>query len=336
MNLEPPKYRILYNGKNISEDISAQVLNLTYSDKITGESDTLELTIEDADRRWQNEWSPTKGDVIEAFIEQKGKELNCGKFQVDETTLTSSVAGDIFEIKGIAALISKPIRTAASYAHAEKSLKEIANTVAAANGLKLVGNVPAYQIGRVNQYRETPLNFLNRIGNDYGCVFSIRGTDLVFTFYKELEEAANVLSFKRGQIVSLNITDTTVKTFKKARVRHLNQDDNEVVEFETGEQNNGSADSLEIHSRAENRQQAEAKASHALSKKNTAGVSGDIVVPGNILLVSGVNFELTGYGIFSGKYHINQSDHMISRDGAYQTTMNVKRVATVPLIKQKA
>ena len=330
MNLPIVGYTLLYNTKDISRNIAEQALNIQYTDKVGGESDTLEITLEDTNLHWQNSWYPTKGDNIQLTIRQMGQQLNCGTFEVDELSCNSSTGGDIFTIKGLAAGIKKPMRTKNSYAHEDKTLREIANTVASGLGLTVLGTVPAISFHRVHQFEETALQFLNRIGNEYGCIFSVRGSNLIFTYYADLEGRQPSLILSKQQLLSFDLRDTTHKTFKKARVKHHNPVSKEVIEYvENYDGEDESTDDLEIRSRVENKGQAEKKAKYALFKNNTEGLGGDISIPGNLLFVAGNNFQLHGAGNFSGIFHILESTHTISRSGAYLSSGNIKRVKTI-------
>lgn len=334
MNLPKISYSVIYNRKDITNDISDQVMGLTYTDKVAGESDEIEITIEDKDLRWQNEWYPKKGDTVQVILRFNNSQLNCGTFEIDEPEINCSTSGDIFSLKGLAAGISKSMRTKKSYAHENKSLQEIANTIASGLGLSIVGTIPDIRLNRSHQYRETDLAYLNRIGNDYGCVFSVRGTSLIFTYYKDLENRNASFTLSKQDIISCAIKDTTIKTFKSAKVKHHDPISKEVIEFaadyeDIDEEDGGSSDDLEIRSRVENKQQAEAKAKHALDKGNTAGVGGDISIPGNLLFLSGNNFQFNGIGNFSGIYHIVESTHSVDPGGGYSTSGQIKRVKKI-------
>jgi phage protein D len=330
MNLPIIGYSLLYNTKDISRNIAEQALSISYTDKVSGESDTLEISLEDTDLRWQNSWYPLKGDTIELIIRQQGQQLNCGTFEVDELSCNDSNSGDVFTIKGLAAGIKKPLRTKNSYAHEDKTLGEIANTVASGLGLTVLGTVPAISLHRAHQFEETALQFLNRIGSEYGCIFSVRGNNLIFTYYADLEGRQPSLTLTKQQLLSWNLKDTTHKTFKKATIKHHDPKTKETIVYEENDDSEeGSEDDLEIRTRVENKGQAEKKAKYALSKNNTAGTGGDITMPGNLLFVSGNNFQLNGAGKMSGIYHILESTHVISRSGAYQTSGEIKRVKTI-------
>lgn len=339
MNLPQVDYTIIYNQKDVSRDISPYILEIQYTDKVTGESDTLEISIEDTDHRWQNDWYPEKGDTLQLIIRTGSYQLNCGSFECDESASSFSRDGDKFVIRGLAAGIKKRLRTKTSYAHQDKSLREIANTVGSAMGLKLIGSVPDIRINRVNQYRETNLQFLNRLGAEYGCIFSIRGDSLVFMYYKDLEGRAASFSLLKSDLISGDMRDTTHKTYTGARVRHHDPYRKQTISYFSRPDDqspaDGSVDDLEVHAKVDNEQQAEAKGKYALSKSNTQGVTGDIVLPGNLLFVSGNNFQLNGAGKLSGIYHILEATHTINRTGAHLSAGNVKRVKTIDPIFYK-
>lgn len=333
MNLSVVDYTILYNQKDISRDVSDQVLSIQYTDKVTGESDSLEISVADHDQRWQNDWYPTKGDTLELIIRQDSQQLSCGRFEIDEAASSSSQSGDVFVMKGLAAGVKKQLRTKKSYAHEDKSLREIANTVAASMGLTVDGAVPDIRIRRVNQYRETNLQFLNRLGADYGCIFSVRDTKLTFIYYKDLEGREPSFILTKQDLISWDLRDQSHKTFKKARLKHHDPYKKNTTSYLTNDDDEASdgdsADDLELRSSVDNKQQAEAKSKYALFKNNTQGVGGDVVLPGHLLFVSGNNFQLHGAGMLSGVYHILEATHSIGQSGGYQTSGNIKRLKTI-------
>ena len=49
---------ITYNDKDISVDASNGVISMTYTSNASGEVDSIELSLEDRDGKWQGEWYP--------------------------------------------------------------------------------------------------------------------------------------------------------------------------------------------------------------------------------------------------------------------------------------
>ena len=340
MNAPKAQYEILYNGTNITGSILPFVINFSYTDKSKGEADEIELQLEDTDKLWQNEWYPTKGDTLQANIFVLGQELNCGVFTVDEIVSEGTKdGGDVISIKGIAAGINKKIRTRNSYAHENKTLREIANTIAAKHGLSVQGRIIDVRIARETQYNETDLHFLHRIADEYGYTFSIRDKLLIFTNIFEIETKTEALTIKRAEMISRSITDKTSKTYKAVKISHHNPKQRKVITHEQRESEpaykDAKSDTLVIHLRAENSQQAEIKSKVALYRANSLQQSGNVSIPGNILALAGNNCEVTGCGVFSGKYHISQSTHNVSKDSSYITDLELKRTGLIETKKHK-
>jgi phage protein D len=334
MNAPVATYKVIYSSKDITKDISEHLLSLTYTDKVEGEPDELTISLEDVDGNWQNAWYPKTGDIISAEIEMQGVVLQCGSFTVDEKELSISRSGDVFSISAVSAYVTKKMRTKRGSAHENKTLGEIARTVAARHSLTVQGTIANFRIGRVTQHRESDLAFLQRIANEYGYTFSVRGNKMIFTSYDSIEGRGVVMSIDKSDLISGAIKDKAATTYKSARVRYHDPSENETIEGEsTDDTTDTSADTLEIQSKAENTQQAETKAAAALHKANTIQQKGSITIPGSPLIVSGVNYEQTGIGQLSGIYHVIESVHSLSRSTGYETKAEVKRVGHVPAAK---
>lgn len=333
MELVPVTYQILYNNKDITRDITDHLLSLSYTDKVSGEADNLELVLEDADGLWQNDWYPEKLAKISAQIFADERVLNCGDFCIDEPEFSWGQSGDTVAIRAVSSFFTKTIRTKRTSAHENKTLAEIASTVAARHGFKIVGTIRPISIGRITQHTKNDLAFLQSLATTYGYAFSVKGNIMVFTDLTALESGVSVITIDKADCEG-SITDKSSEVYKNANVKHHNPADKELVEYNSADAEGvDNSDSLEIRQKAENREQAERIATAQLHQKNTIQQSGTLTVKGNPLLVSGVNFELTGSGRLSGIYHIITSTHTITRDDGYKTQIEVKRIGMVSLSK---
>jgi len=192
------------------------------------------------------------------------------------------------------------------------------------------------KIDRVSQDKESDLAFLFRIGLEYGIIFNVRDTQLIFSSMFDLEKGDAAVVITRGELKSYNIKDGTKGTFKAVKVSYHNPVKNEVVSYEANagddpdsvgyEGLNPNDDTLNIHTKAENSQQAETKGKVALHRANSASREGSITLIGNPLLVAGVNFELQDMGKLSGKYQITKSTHSITKGGGYEVSLDIKCV----------
>lgn len=332
MNLVPATYKVVYNNKDITKDISDHLISLVYTDKVSGEADEFEMEIEDKDDLWKNDWYPDKNATLYAEIYDNASVLICGNFQIDEPQFSfNKDSGDVASIKAVSAYYSTALRTKKHSAHENKTLGEIARTIAAKHGLTVQGNIPAITIGRVTQHGQNDLAFLESLANTYGYIFSVKGKTMVFTDITSLEKGASVLTLKKTDLESCDVTDKTAQTFKNANVKYHNPQTKEDVEYSSGDDENvSSADTLAIRTKAENKQQAERIATTNLYRKNSFQKEGEITVKGNTRLVSGVNFQLVGCGKLSALYHVIESVHTISRSDGYTTQLKIKQVGDVP------
>ena len=67
-----PSWLLTYAGRNITADVSAMVVELSYSDNTENHSDELEFTFADRGRQWQGPWFPMRGDTVIAQIGYAG------------------------------------------------------------------------------------------------------------------------------------------------------------------------------------------------------------------------------------------------------------------------
>jgi phage protein D len=342
--LRRPKFIITYNGKDITSDLSNTLMSVSYSDKTEGESDEITINLEDTDGLWRGAWYPTKGDKLGLQFGYADTGLvDGGQFEVDEIELQGPP--DTVSIRGIATGISKAVRTKNSKAYEKQTLKQIAETIASKHGMSVTGEIDAVTFTRVTQNRENDLSFLKRISEEYGHVFAIRDSKLVFSRLYDLEKGKPVLAIDRTDLLSYSIRDKTSNTFKKAVVKYHDPTDKTVKEFEESSNTNadGAAiedttadDTIEVRTKAENTNQAQLKAKAAMYRANSRQKEGSITVIGNPLLLAGNNIELTGLGTISGKYHIMESTHSIDGSGGYVTNLNLKLVGFIQKEKQKS
>jgi phage protein D len=325
MKVREIAYKITYNNKDVTADLTPYVTGVTYTDKTEGESDTIEIQLEDTDGLWRGAWYPTKGDTLQVEAGYTDLLLPCGVFQIDEIEISGPP--DVVSIRGMATGTQPAIRTRNNSAHENKTLREIANTIGGAHGLTVQGEIEEIRINRATQYRETDLAFLKRISWKYGHVFSVRGDLLVFQTIYGLEGADAVSEVDRTDLIRYSLTDKTAETYKAAEVKYHDPVQKKVIRHtETATAADTSGDTLVLQCKAETPTQAQAQARAALHRANTRRQSGSLSLPGDPLLVAGSNFTLTGLGVLSGMYHIEESRHSLSRASGYTTDLTVKKV----------
>ena len=321
-----PVWVIVYNNKNISADIAPFVLSVTYTDKVSGESDELEIEVEDRSDLWKSKWIPTKGDEINLKIGYEGEKLlPCGVFQVDE--VGGSGPPDVMKIKALGTGITQSLRQENTVAYEEKTLKQIAADIAAKHGFTIIGEIRDIKVKRITQKQERDLSFLLRLAREYGYNFKVNGKQLVFTEKTVLETAASVITIdRRDLIITWDLSSKSTETYSACEVSYHDPESKKDISHTVNAQGVAKADTLKVKVRCENKAQAIEKANAALHTANSGTCEGNITVTGVPKLVAGSNIDITCLHSFNGTYHIKTSKHTMTRDGGYTTELEVNRV----------
>ena len=317
-----PTFKLEYNQKNITKDVSDYVVSIDYTDYEHGQSDEISITFEDTNGLWNGAWMPSKGDALRLFIGYIGEKLlNCGIFEIDE--IEFDAPPDTLTVKALATGIKKSFRQENSIGYEDKTLKQIANEIAKKHELTLVGEIEDIKVERITQNHERDLTFLKRLAEQYGYVFKISENNLVFYKTEKLISADSAKILYKTDLTSINLREKTSHAYKSVSVTYKNPKTGKIVSATAKNENCVKGDTLKLDSRCENKQQALIKAKAALAKGNYTK-EGSISLPGNPYLVAGLNVEIKDIGYFSGKYHITESHHIIDKTSGYATSVEVK------------
>ena len=371
MNPRTPNISVLYEGKDITEDISKYLTRLSIVDKLEGESDELTIELEDTDQLWISDWMPSKGDKLTVEIGYSDEMYSFGTFEIDEIEYGGPEAR--VSLKGVATGITRQLRTRKSSAHEGQTLKQIAEKIADLNGLSVEGDIKDVTIARTTQNRETDLSFLRRLASQYGYIFSVRDTKIIFTSVYDIQQSDPVDSLDVTQMSSWTIKDSAAQTASSATVSYHDPETDEDIDY-TAEAGSDSgfaygtvtpatvadairqstvsgdtsqatalaavykdvvnktglrADQIQLRTKVENIQQAEEVANAALHAANSRQITGSVSCYGNPKYMAGANIELTGLRKLSGKFHIEQVQHDISRSSGYTCSLDLKKVGAL-------
>ncbi len=337
-----PVFVLSYEQKNITSDITPYVRSVTYTDYLSGQSDELEVELEDADGRWVRHWYPGKGDTLSLKIGYEAAPLlPCGAFEIDEIEFAQPPA--TVTIRGLATGIKKSVRTRESRPFENTTLAAIAQRIAKRNKLTLTGKIRDIRIDRVTQYQERDVEFLTRLAREYGYAFKIVGRKLVFTELADLRDGSTVATLKATDLISIRMRDKIKDVYQDAKGKYHDPKTKKLVVYgmkgdqvtEVGQTTTStkkqsgqstSSDTLKLSSRG-SKAAVQAKTQAALEAANLQQTAGDLTVPGNPKLVAGTTFELADCGKLSGKYLVESARHRLDRGGGYVTELEVKRVA---------
>ena len=316
-----PYFSLTYQGVDISSELDPMTTSICFTDNHHGKVDEIDVSVQDRDGRWKGSWKPEPGDTMSLVIHDgRGGVLPCGTFEMDEPDAEGDRGGDRMTIRGLAAPISKPLRTEKTRAFEKQSLRAIVGKVAGEAGLSLEGDIAALRFERVTQRRERDLEFLTRLAEDTGHYFTVRGTRAIFTSIKSVDGRAAALVVSHlmlgTSLLSYRLKEQTADTYSRAGVSYLDPNKKELVTAEATDGEVKTGDTLRIAGeRTESPANARALAGSRLHFKNRKRRSGSISLVGDVRALAGVTVEMTDFGKYSGTYLIDRSTHRMERGG---------------------
>jgi len=337
--------QLTYNGANISEDIAPFLLDYNYTDNAAGKADDLQLSLQDKRGLWRGDWYPSKGAKIKATIitehwEKPGQivTLPCGEFEID--SLQATGPPDTVNIKGVSVPVSSNLRGEKKSKAWEKiSLSQIGAEIAGKAGLAYIFEAdtnPKYD--RQDQVRESDLAFLLRLAQAAGLALKVTSRQIVFFDEEKYEGKSSVRKLVRGQtdIISYDFGTESSDTYSEAEVSYQDPETGEDI-LASYKPSNGPkvGQKLTINERpvvatkgASKAVKIEAAKKHAKKKlrdKNKKETVATFAVTGDPRLVSGVTVEVSGWGVFDGKYIIETATHTIGNNG-YTVSIKMRKV----------
>lgn len=338
--------KVVYNGKNITADISEFLKSISYTDEMTGEADDLEVKLDDREGLWQSEWMPEKGNTIEvSFIsefwktpEEEKKEFRLGVFEIDEITLSS--APSEVSIKAISVPDNTTLRgVERSRSWESITLKQIAEDVATGAGLTLFYDVEeTITLERVEQTEQSDLSFLYKLCSDNGLALKLSDTQLIVFEESKYEVAETSLIFLRkmndeeeaseGKTVvdefgSYSFSTSIRDVYKACHVSHQSGQKKETISYTFTDTTKKVGKTLIVHEQVKTIAEAERLAKRRLREKNSTEVTASFSVVGSFDYVAGVTVDVKGFGYFDGKYIITRVSHSLSR--GYSCSLELRR-----------
>lgn len=324
MAVKKPLFKLTYNNRDISRQIDHYLKSITYIDRTLNESDELEIQLDDSSGKWANAWYPDQGAKLVFSFGYQGELVPAGEFEIDQVNLTWDSRGRSVTIKALSAITSKAMRTKREQAYENISLRVLAETVASRLKMEVTGKIDSIMLERETQDLETDLGFLSRVAGEHGYVFSIKSGKLVFTKQTSLLARTAIDSIGPDRVRSLNLYDTTGRTFRVASHRHFDARKGRSIKYSTKPQEGVVGDDEDIsEGYVENKGQAELRAEAKRLRITESQVRASVALHTGVpKLVAGSNVTLKGFGKRNGKYAIESSTHTITSNG-YVTDIEI-------------
>lgn len=310
--------------------IGGSLKEFSYRDVHHGEVDEITFKLADGSGLWRGGWGIDEGTEVSGLMGYWGligAKVPCGLYTVGETEAQGDGGGDVAVFHAQSAFTSKELRTERSEAFNEMTLRAIIQKGADRHGFEVLGEIPDLTFERITQDKQSDLSFWTRLAEDWGCYFSIKGNQLVFTTRESIESLPAVRHFELidgDRATRYSLRKSTHKLYAKAEAKYLNPKSKKVLKAEAVDDRVPSGDTLKIDDRAETQAHAEQMCKARLARENDGLGTGKITVVGDPLLLAGQVVQLGAtYGKYVGRWLVTAARHRFNASG-YITTISIK------------
>lgn len=318
------KLNIEYEGKNITKEISKNLISCSQSDSIN-ELDSLDLTIENRDLLWLDSWLPSKGDCIKTSLELENWENigkvqhNMGTFYVDALDLSGPP--DIINIKAISYNINSDIVDKKENKVWENvDFKTILNEISGNREIALICDIDfnrKYQ--RLEQKLESDFNFIKRLCEEAGINFKLFNDKIIVFEEEKYEKKEAKITITKKDINTYRFSSDDSDSYSSCVISYYDYKNKKKVEKKINIKNrkNYKKSNKRIlfinedkHLNSKNPKEFNLQlreiAKKALRNKNKKEIKANISFMGKEKLLSvGDTINIEDFGFFSGKYMID-------------------------------
>lgn len=324
--------RLTYEGTDISEDIAPMLVSLSCTDNASGKADDLEVTLENREGLWHGDWFPDQGAELVATIEcenflQPGETLTypCGTYTIDEIQASYPPS------RAVLRAVSSDIKEALRREHKTKAwenitLQAIAGDIADSHSLELLYDAPDVEYTRKDQRKESDLTFLARLTEEAGFRLKVAERQIIIYSGQEYDSKDPAMEYTEQDIASWEFRAEAHEVFSACRVSYWDPGEKIILEHTFRPRDvPESGQTLVVNERVESRAQAEKLAMAKLREANQAEVTGTVKRLGDPRVFAGNTLSLSGLGVFSGKYFIEQARHKYTKADGYSTEVSLRR-----------
>lgn len=323
------------DSTDISEDLRNYLLSMTYTDNMSGEVDTCDLTLEDRARLWSGDWLPEQGAFLDitlftynwASLATGEEKFHVGKFQIDSIEIQgypSTVA-----LRCVSANYDSKLRGAANNRSWDNTTTyKVANDIAGYNGLGLYWDASDdVYLGHVEQSDKSDLEFLKGLCDDNGYSLKIDIDKIIVFDDEKLETKEPGLIIHApglgGNLTSYSFNAKLRDVYKACHVKYQKDKEKQLIESTFSDPGIPAGPTLEVSQQVDDQTMCDRLARKKLREKNKEAVTGSMSAKGSVWFVGGMIAKLEGFNKFDGKYVITRAQHTIGQ--SWTTSIDLRR-----------
>lgn len=241
---DPRRTRLIltYNDRDITADVSNYIESFSFTERAkNGESDDLNITVENTTGIWSNGWFPERGATLTAQIISENwyrpndyVTLDCGSFEIDD--LTDSGPVSTFSIGALSVGITSSIRgESRSQAWENFKLSGLVNDIAQRHGFDVFFDSDYDPvIDRFDQKNESDLKFLIKIAEYIGVNVRLSHNKII-VYQERLYDAREVsltLTKNTDGVINHSFRASSADIYMASQVQFLDSKSGKLVTYQ--------------------------------------------------------------------------------------------------------
>lgn len=315
MNTRRAYVDLVWNGAAVTSKMAGMATSINYTDPASGEADSIDIAIQDRDRRWISSWMPSAGDTLSARIklqdwgrEGDNRSLSCGFFVLDDFSFAGwPITGSI---SGVSVPADGAFReTERSKTWENVTVKEIASEIAGRAKIALLFDAEGYDwaIKSIEQSSQTDCDFLMSLCSTYGLSMKVYAQKVVIFDREAYKAKRSAMTLRPADIESWSWKTTLAGTYTGGEYTYTDPATEEEIIAKVGDGER----ILKMSGKADSVADAERKIKAAVSSANHGSVSMSVTIMGNARLFAGQCVTVSGMAKISGKYYIDKVVHTL-------------------------
>lgn len=317
---------IQYNGKDVSTKLSDFLKTFSYTDVASGESDSMTVDLSNIDKRWINQWFPSKGDKLITKIitsnwikEGESFTFKCGSFILDDINFNGYPLTAKFGALSIP--ITESFRTTErTKTWKSVTIESIASEIAKRAKVSLSYEGPVIKINKLEQSHQTDCDYLKKLCESYGLAMKVYSNKIVIFDEAIYENKKSILTIKEEDLKVWSYNTTLTNTYTGAEIAYTDviTGKNTLVKVGSGNR------ILKINEIADNLRDAELKALAKVNNANKNMTTMKITIMANPRIIASSNINIKGLGKLDGKYAVSKVKHVLGSE--YNMSLELRKI----------
>lgn len=306
-----------YNGKKSSKELDTFLQSVTYTDSADAESDTIDIEMQNIEKRWLEGWWPKKKDVIVAklmfenwYADGDRIPFGCGRFTLDEVSYSG---GPITcKLSGLAMPKSNKFQSRKrTQTWTGVTLKQVGQRIAKRYNLGFRYDAKQIKIDKLEQSEEDDCSFLKKLAEKYDLGMKIYRSKIVLWDRGRYERRKPIATITRSDWIDdgWSFESSLEGVYTGCRITYKDtKDSSKDVNTYVGvkDEHAKGARTLKINESCSSVKEAREKAAAKVNESNAKAMtlSGDIFP--NPYISSGCTVRVKGIGKGNGKYFVDK------------------------------